>query len=323
MSLEQREVSYRNRLSEYLNLREANNPNSNNLISKALEIYDNSLLKNQVMPHPAFRFALAACVGTPDEIYIQNYLDGTFAGVVFATPSNPDVLAQTQLLPDGRRKTFYNKLLEFNAPEFWINLMGHEARHPILSVNGSVPPLGREEEVCVANGGELVMMKVLLAKPSLLGTGTPSKFERNELTSLFAKVQSGRADYPNTGILSFSDASVYPGGKDIKSFADFFSGLPSGFRPTNKQFIDYVKGLVPLGVTVPEYSDFRDYVPFLDRYQNQITPEQLVKVAGILGLRLSTDAEKPMLQQFTQSLSTVSSSEDHNPLHGETSWVEQ
>jgi len=102
---------------------------------------------------------------------------------------------------------------------------------------------------------------------------------------MFARLNSESAGFPNIGIQQTPGGEIFPKGSRFVSLPAVFASVGSLVTPGNVLLREYITRVVPEGVVVPDSLAFDDDTLFmLDRYQDVVSPGDLIRVARILKL---------------------------------------
>jgi|GEM_PF-1758188 hypothetical protein len=267
------EPSVRSALRGFLEKRFLDDATGEIRLTSAMEVFDNSALSR--VPNPVLRAGLISLSGTFCEGAIQAILSGPIQFVDFGTVSSGDY-AEVQASVFGDR----GAVVDNNYKSEHFSLFGPVFARLALQEDQFT---GREEEIAGSAILSLVAMRQALTDSSASRSGT--ELARRINTQMLARLNSGSAGFPNIGIQQISAGEVFPGGSTFASLAAVFNPVDSGLTPGNALLSEYMLRIVPDDVTFSDDPGFDDETLFLlDRYQDVIGPDDLVRIARILNL---------------------------------------
>ncbi|MCZ6633791.1 MAG: hypothetical protein O7G87_10315 [bacterium] len=268
------ESDARTELEAFLNTRFSGNGEKESKVQNALRVFSDSATVAKIS-NPTLRAGLVSLTGTLAEPAIRAVVNRSET-VDFGTVVSGDYAELREQVLGGRQGVFDER---YRSEAF--ALFGPVFARLALQEDFST---GQEEELIGAAVLSLVAMQQVLVDSGLALSG--SELSRRLNTQMLARLNSGRAAFPRVGIYPVPDGEIFPGGTKFDSFAAVFAPLPSQETQAGSVLKAYLERLVPEGVRLPESPGFdSETLDLLDRYQNVLTAEEMVRVARILKLR--------------------------------------
>lgn len=144
---------------------------------------------------------------------------------------------------------------------------------------------GRAEEIAGSAIFALAAMQQALIDSTIAQSGT--ELSRRLNTQMFARLNSGKAAFPNIGLYKTPEGEAFPNGRTFASHAAVFEPLDDITTPATSLLSTYLERLAPTGTELPNTQTFNtDVLNFLDQHQNALSANELIHVARILKLKL-------------------------------------
>jgi hypothetical protein len=267
------EDGVREALRTFLSKRLADHTAADSLVAGAMEVFDSVAVSK--IPNANLRAGLVSLTGTLAESAILTILESPNQLVDFGAINTGDY-SEVQTSIFGDRRVIVNG--EYRSEHF--SLFG-----PIFARMGLQQDqlTGKEEEITGSSILSLVAMQQTLVDSAAARLGT--ELARRINTQMFARLNSGSAGFPNIGIQQTPGGEIFPNGSRFVSLTSVFASVGSMVTPGNALLREYITRVVPEGVAVPDSLVFDDDTLFmLDRYQDVVSPGDLIRVARILKL---------------------------------------
>jgi hypothetical protein len=241
-------------------------------LQQALARFDDPVLLAK-MPNPTLRAGLISLKGTLGESGIDAILRGPFGPVTFGSVTTGDYAE----INNNRSVTVDQRY----ASEAFA-LFGSVFTRMALQLDLQT---GRAEELTGSAFLALVTMQQALTDSTLTQSG--SELSRRLNAQMLARLNSGQTNFPNIGIYQTPGGEAYPKGRDFPSYAAVFEPLEDITTLAGNLLATYLKTLSPPETELPTATSFNtDILTFIDRHQNVLSPEELIRIAHILKLTL-------------------------------------
>jgi len=241
-------------------------------LQQALSIFDDPVLKDKI-PNPTLRAGLVSLKGILAESAIDAIQRGPFGPITFGTITSGDyaeVKSDFSMIVDER---YNSEAFALFGPVF--------ARAALQSDTQT----GRAEEITGSAILALAAMQQALTDSTIAQSGT--ELSRRLNTQMFARLNSGKAAYPNIGIYQTPEGEAFPNGRPFASYAAVFEPLDDITTPATSLLSTYLERLAPPETELPNTQTFNtDVLNFLDQHQNALSADELIRVARILKLKL-------------------------------------
>jgi hypothetical protein len=248
------------------------------LSERAAELFADATVVRRI-PEPALRAAVVALVGTVAEPAVEWLTGGRFERVEFGEVEG-EAVAQSLTGESGLQKIVVAERLRFEEPGLLSVVLAHEAMH----VDAEASDL---EELVATAAQALVHMQQLLADPQLAVLRTELAQSVNAWTVI--RLNTRAVGYWQLRLVLGDDApSVLPGGLDRPHFAAFFDPAAPA-TPGNDYLAAVLPGAGPPGEPPVDPGFDVDTVEYLDAGQALFSPEELVRVADLLGVQLAAN----------------------------------
>lgn len=229
----------------------------------------------QKMPNPTLRAGLISLFGTLGEPAIGAITHGPLGPITFGTVPTGDYATVS---PD--RSVIIDQRYQSEA----FSLFGPIFTRLSLQIDTQT---GRNEELTTSALLALVVMQQALTDSAVVQSGT--ELSRRLNTQMLARLNSGRAAFPNIGIEQIPDGEVFPNGQSVASYAAVFASLPDDITPAIGLLQTYLIRLASSNTSVPNAQTFNaDVTTFLDQHQAVLSPDELIRIARILKLKGNT-----------------------------------
>lgn len=228
------------------------------------------------------RAALASLAGSPAEASIQAIRDGLFRQVSFGTPPNPSALAQVVVTSDLQLDVIFNMRYRYEDFRLLGAVLSHETLHSDRNVNAN-------EELVSTTLQEGYHGRLLLQVPRLATNRT--ELSRRLNTTLMALLNT--RDVHGRQRLTHDDGNVLPNSLvSLPSFGAAFLGTtPEGrtgtdpsTTPGNANLDFFLSAITRTRQTGADFNTAT--VEILDRRQAWATPEERIRLARLLKLRI-------------------------------------
>ena len=249
------------------------------LSERAAELFADSTVVRRI-PEPSLRAAAVALVGTVAEPAVEWLTGGRFERVEFGEVEG-EAVAQSVTGESGLQKIVVAERLRFEEPGLLSVVLAHEAMH----VDAEASDL---EELVATAVQAFVHMQQLLADPQLAGLRTELSQSVNAWTVIRLNTRAV-GDWQLRLVLGDDAPSVLPGGLDRPHFAAFFDPAAAP-TPGNDYLVAVLPAAGPVDAPPPTQPGFDvDTVEFLDAGQAVFSPDELVRVADLLGISLAAN----------------------------------
>ena len=240
-------------------------------LQNALNAFDNPILI-QKMPDPTLRAGLVSLSGTLGEPAIDALTRGPLGPIAFGPVSTGDYVQASENGAVAIDQRYRAEAFPLFGPVFTRLSIQTDAQ------------TGRAEEIATSALLALIAMQQALVDETLAQSGT--ELSRRLNTQMLARLNSGRAAFPNIGIEQIPNGEAFPGGQPVASYAAVFAALPDIATPASALLRTYLARLAPPGTAIPPAQTYdADVLAFLDRHQAVLSPEDLIRLARILNLK--------------------------------------
>ena len=240
-------------------------------VQLALSVFDDAILVSKIS-NPTLRAGLVSVRGTMAADAITAIQRGPFGPIAFGEVTSGDyaeVRSGGVVVVDER---YRSEVFALFGPVF--------ARVALQSDTST----GEAEEITGSAILALVAMEQALVDSTIAQSG--SELSRRLNTQMYGRLNSGKAGFPGIGIYQTPEGEAFPGGRSFASYAAVFEPLDDVTTPATSLLGNYLERLAPEGTELPNAGTFNtDVLDFLDRHQNVISSDDLIRVARILKLK--------------------------------------
>jgi hypothetical protein len=264
-------------------------PRGRHAVDRGLAVFNSPQIAT-VVPDRNLRAALASLAGSPGQASIQTIRNGVYHRAVFGVTPNPDAGAQVVPGPNGP-EIIFNQRYRYEDFRLLGVLFSHETLH-------QDPQLNANEELVSSTLQAGYHGQLFLEQPRLATIRT--ELARVGNTALMALLNT--RDAQGRQRLVHSTGNVLPGNaiRPLPSFGAAFLGITpdggTGVDPTSTPgnanldfFLSAITHTRQTGVAFDTAT-----VRFLDRHQAWATPEERIRLARLLKLRIP-DHGKPSI----------------------------
>lgn len=240
-------------------------------LPNALAAFDNPILI-QKMSNPALRAGLVSLTGTLGQPAIDALTRGPLGPIVFGPVSTGDYVQVSENGTVAIDQRYQSEAFPLFGPIFARLSLQTDAQ------------TGRAEEIATSALLALIAMQQALVDETLARSGT--ELSRRLNTQMLARLNSGRAAFPNIGIEQTPNGEAFPEGQPVASYAAVFAALPDIATPASALLRTYLTRLAPPGTAIPPAQSYdADVLAFLDRHQAVLSPDEIIRIARILNLK--------------------------------------
>ena len=241
-------------------------------LQQKVSIFDDLILIDKI-PNPTLRAGLVSLNGTVAESAIDAIQRGPFGPIAFGIITSGDyaeVKSDNSVIVDER---YRSEAFALFGPVFTRIALQTDTQ------------TGRAEEITGSAILALAAMQQALIDSTIAQSGT--ELSRRLNTQIFARLNSGKAAFPNIGIYQTPEGEAFPNGHTFASYAAVFEPLGDITTPATSLLNTYLKRLAPPETELSNTQTFNtDVLNFLDQHQNVISANELIRVARILKLKL-------------------------------------